>query len=98
MIPFLLSQLLSLSLVQTPVDMVVVLEGRPVARIESAEDGTRHQPLADADREKLRVVIRRQGNRYFWASRENRELERRVSGPFHYFIDRAEGGYVRIFD
>ncbi len=98
MTAFLLVQLLSLPLAQAPADATVVVEGRPVARVDSSEDATKHGALPEIEREKLKVVIVRKGSRYFWASRENRELERRVSGPFHYFIDRAEGGYVRIFD
>jgi len=98
MTTFLLVHLLSMSLAQAPADATVVVEGWPVARVESSEDATRHGALSEAEREKLQVVIVRKGSRYFWASREHRELERRVSGPFHYFVDRAEGGYVRIFD
>jgi hypothetical protein len=76
----------------------LVLSGRPVARTEGAHDSARHTAVADSERDRLKVVIVRKGNRYFWASRENRELERRVSGAFHIFIDRTDGGYVRVFD
>jgi hypothetical protein len=93
-----LVQLLFMPLAQTPADAAIVLEGRPVARVESSEDAAKHGALSAAERDRLKVVIVRKGSRYFWASRENRELERRVSGPFHYFVDRTEGGYVRIFD
>jgi hypothetical protein len=93
-----LIQLLSLFLAQAPADSVVVLEGRPVARVESTEHAAQHSAVPPAEQEKLKVVIVRKGNRYFWASRDNRELERRVSGAFRYFIDRTEGGYIRVFD
>ena len=89
-----------LSAAQAPesVATAVVLSGRPVARTDAAHDLSRHITVADAERDKLKVVIVRKGTRYFWASRENRELERRVSGAFHIFVDRTEGGYVRVFD
>jgi hypothetical protein len=98
MAALLLIQLFSLSLAQAPSDSVVVMEGRPVSRVESTDEAARHSAVPPAERDTLKVVIVRKGNRYFWASRENRELERRVSGAFHYFIDRTEGGYIRVFD
>jgi hypothetical protein len=98
MAALLLIQLFSLSFAQAPAESVVVMEGRPVARVESTEHDARHSAVPAAERETLKVVIVRKGNRYFWASRVNRELERRVSGAFHYFIDRIEGGYIRVFD
>lgn len=85
-------------LTQAPGDSVVVLEGRPVAKVEGAEDAARHTAVTGAEREKLKLVIVRKGDRYFWASRENRELERRAAGAFHYYIDRTDGGYIRVFD
>lgn len=90
--------LFSLALAQTPADTSVVLEGRPTIKVESAEDLTTRSEVAEAEREKLKVVIVKKGGRYYWASRDNRELTRRVSGAFHYFVDAAEGGYVRVFD
>lgn len=92
--------LLALSTAQAPAasGAAVVLSGRPVTRTEGAHDAARHSAVADADRDKLKVVIVRKGTRYFWASRDNRELERRVSGAFHIFVDRTDGGYVRVFD
>jgi hypothetical protein len=94
----LLAQLFSLMLVQAPAGPAVVLSGRPTAKAEGAEDATRHTAVTEAERDKLRVVIVRKGDRYFWASRENRELERRVAGAFHIFVDRVDGAYVRVFD
>jgi hypothetical protein len=90
--------LITLLALQSAGGSTVVLEGRPASRVESSDDASRHVAIPEQERAKLRVVIVRKGDRYFWASRENRELERRVSGAFHYFVDRAEGGYVRVFD
>lgn len=81
-----------------PADSAIVLQGRPTSVVQSSDETSRHATIPDMERAKLAVVIVRKGGRYFWASRENRELERRVAGAFHYFVDRAEGGYIRVFD
>jgi hypothetical protein len=83
---------------QGPADLTVVLQGRPTTKIESAEDLTVRTELPAAERGGLAVRIVRKGGRYYWASRENQELVRRVSGAFHYYVDPAGGGYVRVFD
>jgi hypothetical protein len=83
---------------QTPADSRVVLSGRPTSTSEGAHDATTHTPVPVGDRDKLKVTILKRGDKYFWASRENREVERRVSGAFHFYVDRTDGGYVRVFD
>jgi hypothetical protein len=82
----------------SPAESATVLQGRPASRTESSDETSKHVTIPDAERAKVAVVIVRKGGRYFWASRENRELERRVSGAFTYFVDRTEGGYIRVFD
>jgi hypothetical protein len=89
---------LSLLMAQPSADTSVVVQGTPTTKVESAEDATTRSALSDADRKKLELRIVRKGTRYYWASRENRELQRRAVGAFHYFVDPAEGGYVRVFD
>ena len=43
-------------------------------------------------------MITQRGDRYFWTTREDRELEHRASGAFHYFISPAGSGYIKILD
>ena len=83
---------------QTPADAKVVVSGRPTASSEGTHDATTHTPVPAGERDKLKVTIVKRGDKYFWASRENREVERRVSGAFHFYVDRTDGGYVRVFD
>jgi hypothetical protein len=92
--------LMVLSAAQAPASVAtaVVVSGRPETRTDSASDAARHTAVTGAERDTLKVVIVRKGDRYFWASRDNRELERRVSGAFHIFVERTDGGYVRVFD
>lgn len=88
---------LSLLATQAPAD-TVVLQGRPTTKVESTEDATTRTVLSEAQRAELEVRIMRRGGRYYWASRENHEVQRRVSGAFHDFVDPVDGGYVRVFD
>jgi hypothetical protein len=83
---------------QIPADATVILAGRPTHASEGSHDAATHAPVPAGDRDKLKVTIVKRGDKYFWASRENREVERRLSGAFHFYIDKTDGGYVRVFD
>lgn len=98
MTAFLFLPLLSLLAAQAPAETTVVLQGRPTIQVDSAEDLTTRTELTAAASEKLAVRIVKKGGRYYWASRDNQELTRRVYGAFSLFIDPATGGYVRVFD
>lgn len=74
----------------------VVLDGLPVSRTDSDARTTRRMALAAPEREKSRVRIEREGDRFFWKTREGRELVHHVSGVFHYFVDPTGSGYVKV--
>jgi hypothetical protein len=93
-----LLQPFALSHAQTPADAKVVLSGRPTNTSEGTHDATTHVQVPAGDRDKLKVTIVKRGDKYFWSSRDNREVERRVSGAFHFYVDKTDGGYVRVFD
>lgn len=64
---------------------------------ESADDAT-HGVLADSDgADAMLLIVEREG-RYFWASREDRELVRIRSGVFDLYIDPRGGGYIKVLD
>jgi hypothetical protein len=71
---------------------------QPSTKVESGPDGTQHFALTTVQAQKFAVTIIRRGDRYFWASRENRELKHVVIGIYHYFIDLQGGGYVKVED
>ena len=75
-----------------------VFDATPTVKVESGEGGTSRLLLSEPDRTKYRVTITRRGSRYFWTSREDRELAHHVSGAFHYFIEPRGGGYIKDFD
>ncbi len=75
-----------------------VLSVRPTVKVESNAASTQRFQLSDAEQEEFRVVITIRDGRYYWISREGRELIHHRSGVFHYFIDPTGGGYVKVFD
>lgn len=62
---------------------------------ESADNAV-HTQLSDGADAMLLIVKR--GDRYYWASREDRELVRIQSGVFNLYIDPRGGGYVKVLD
>jgi hypothetical protein len=89
---------LAMLLVAAPAFAQVVLDAKPTVKVESSEGATSRLLLSDPDRTKYRVTITRRDGRYFWTSREDRELVYHASGAFHYFIEPRGGGYVKVFD
>ncbi len=75
-----------------------VLSARPTVKVESNAASTQRFQLSDAEQEEFRVVITTRDGRYYWISREGRELMHHRSGVFHYFIDPTGGGYVKVVD
>jgi hypothetical protein len=76
----------------------VVLDAKPTVRIDSDASSTTRSVLSNADQDNSRIRIAKQGNRYIWVSRENRELSYQSSGAVHYFIDPRGSGYVKVLD
>jgi hypothetical protein len=94
---------LAILLAAPPALAQVVLDAKPTVKVQSGVLGlgdveTSRRLLSEPDRTKWRVTIISRGGRYFWASREDRELFYRPSGAFHLFIDPLGGGYIKVFD
>ena len=73
-----------------------VFRGRPTVKI--SEGGVERTP-EQVPRERavnLECVISRIGDSYYWASRENLQLSRIVSGAFTTYVAINGTGYVRI--
>jgi hypothetical protein len=51
-----------------------------------------------SEAEKRRLLITREGDRYFWASRDNTPLYRLDSGDYVTYIAATGVGYVRVLD
>jgi hypothetical protein len=94
-----LAFLLAILLFPLPgIAQTVVLSAKPTVKVESSEASTKRYALTESEQEQYRVIITRRDGRYFWSSRENRELIYHHSGAFHYFTDLTGGGYIKIID
>jgi hypothetical protein len=63
-------------------DYTVVFEGRPIRKVESSFESTIGSALTADNAFKYAVrIVERQG-KYYWASRDMRELARHESGAF----------------
>lgn len=73
-----------------------VFSGTPTIKI--SEGGIERSPekLARKDAPNLKCVISRIGEKYYWASRGNKEMLREESGAFTTFFAVDGSGYVRF--
>ena len=90
--------LVAFGLFASPVAAQTVLSVAPTVRVDSGEDSTQRNVLSEDEQGEFRLVITTRNGRYFWSSREGRELRHSGSGPTHYFIDPRGGGYVKVLD
>ena len=85
-------------LVTSPAEGQTVLSATPTSRVSSGDESTERFVLSELEQEEYRVVITARDGRYFWISREGRELSHSASGVFHWFMDLQGGGYVKVLD
>ena len=71
--------------------------GRPLLRLDADPNEAKRTELSDAAGEKYECRIVKKGRRYVWASREDRQLNRRESGDWVYYISPEGSGYVKVF-
>jgi hypothetical protein len=76
----------------------LVLSAKPSTKVESGPDASQRSVMSVLQADQFAVAIVKRGDRYFWASRESRELFHTVSGAYHLFIDPKSGGYVKVED
>ena len=77
-------------------DYTVVFEGRPLRKAESSFEETVTANLTAEESFEYSVrIVQRQG-KYYWASRDMRELTRHEGGAYITFIAVDGAGYVRI--
>lgn len=70
--------------------------GTPIARTELAGEQVQRTMLDRSSQSEFQVIIQRDGDRYFWKTREMKELERHQSGIFVTYQAIDGSGYVRI--
>src|SRR5262245_2929521 len=77
-------------------EAVTVFQGIPSIKITEGGDERFPENMARDKAVNFVCVISRIGDRYYWASRENKLLKRVQSGAFTTFFAEDGSGYVRI--
>ena len=73
----------------------VVLKGVPVIQNKSTVEGSSNITLTKSQQEESKLIITKNGQKYYWATRQNRELTKHVSGIYTIFLDTRGAGYVK---
>ena len=78
-------------------DERIVFAGTPTVNVESASHTSNRVELPQQDQTEYRLPITIRDGKYYWASRENKELIHFRSGAFDWFV--APGsGYIKVVD
>ena len=77
-------------------DAVVIISGLPIKKDMSDIEGTAQTELSKNEQWNYRLEIIKKGRKYYWASRENRELLFRKSEKFYNFVEPNGAGYIRV--
>jgi hypothetical protein len=72
-----------------------VFEGYPVKKTEVSENSTYTDLLSKAQSSEYKVVIVKEGDNYYWASRRNTQVVPVLSGYFITFLAVNGSGYIR---
>ena len=75
----------------------LVFTGNPTVRVDADDQGTKRIELSESGGQKFACRVVKNGRRYYWASRGNRELIRSKSGDFTYFTSPEGSGYIKVF-
>jgi len=75
---------------------VLVLSGVPTVRADTSINGSISTELTASQGFEFRLLITKVGDRYFWKSRENRELVYFRSSSFDYFVSPVGAGYIKV--
>ena len=74
----------------------VVFEGTPLRKVESSFAATSTRALSEDEAGEYQVRIVERNGRYYWASREMRELIRSESGAYVTYHATDGSGYIRV--
>lgn len=75
---------------------IVVFKGIPVVQNKSSVEESVNFQLSDSQQSESRSIITRKGQKYFWTSRQDRELTRHESGIYTIFLETRGAGYVKV--
>lgn len=74
----------------------IVLRAQPSSFSSCSRESCNREPLTPAEGREAQVLIVERDGKYYWASREERQLYHTRSGIYRLFIDLRGGGYVKV--
>jgi hypothetical protein len=74
---------------------IVVLEGTPIIQNKSSVNESGNFPLTESQQNESRLIITKKGQKYYWTSRQYRELTKYESGAYTIFLENKGAGYVK---
>lgn len=74
----------------------VVFVGYPTIKIEVADGQSSTRNLTTSESKENAVVIKREGDKYYWASRQNKELILITGTAYNVFLSPEGLGYIKI--
>jgi len=74
---------------------VVVIKGTPIIQNNSSVEESVNFQLSESQQSESRLIITRKGQKYYWTSRQDRELTKHESGIYTIFLETKGAGYVK---
>lgn len=74
---------------------VVVIKGTPIIQNKSSVEESVNFQLSESQQAESRLIITRKGHKYYWTSRQDRELAKHESGIYTIFLETKGAGYVK---
>ena len=74
----------------------LVLSGVPYVQVKSSEEESIRIEMDSVMKNDHRVVIVKEGDEYYWQTRDRKKLTRSTQGSFTLFIDPTGGGYIKV--
>lgn len=75
---------------------IVVLNGTPLNQCSSSIEGSQNIQLNEGQQAESRLLITKKGDKYFWSTRQNRELTKHQSGIYTIFLEKNGAGYIKV--
>ena len=74
---------------------LVVLNGTPNIQNKSSLEVSGNFSLTEFQQAESRLIITKKGQKYYWTTRQNRELIKHESGIYTIFMESNGAGYVK---
>ncbi|NKE71991.1 hypothetical protein [Candidatus Manganitrophus noduliformans] len=82
--------------VQPVLAKTLALSGVPEIQTKSTLEESIRIEMDSVKKRNHRVVVIKDGDAYYWETRERRKLIRSTQGPLTLFIDPTGGGYIKV--